>query len=127
MDIDTKAIRNETGLFCLIPRNDGVADVCVHHLCDEIDTLREALAGWQAQSAEQQELVDKLRAVVEPLDRLREAEGNSVEICCPNPEFDGPAQVIVVNADWGGEWWPRRFEGETVAECLKAAEEASDE
>ena len=67
----------------------------------------------------------RVRGVLDPLDRLREPEGASVEILCPNPGDDGPRQAIYVRAPWTS-WRPRRFEGESVAACLAAAEGARE-
>ena len=64
----------------------------------------------------------ELQAIVEPLNRLRANEGASVTINCPNPEGP-PNEAIEVSDDWTGpEWEPKRFEGETLAECFRKAE-----
>lgn len=68
--------------------------------------------------------VERLRTIVDPLNRLREDEGNVVMFICPNPDFNGlPDEAIEVVADWTG-WKPARFTGRTLAECLAAAERA---
>lgn len=56
------------------------------------------------------------------IDLLRDDEGNSVEIMCPNP--DGPPhQAIEVTAIWT-DWQPRRFTGDTLLDALDSAIEA---
>lgn len=55
------------------------------------------------------------------IESLRAAEGSSVLLCCPNPDFDGPAQAIEVCGEWTG-WIEKQFYGETLGECLLAAE-----
>ena len=64
---------------------------------------------------------ERLRGIVDPLNRLREAEGSYVTIAFPNPDFMGPNQIIWVESQ-GSK--PQRFEGDTLAECLSKAEAA---
>lgn len=74
------------------------------------------------------EAAEKASAVLGALNRLREPEGASVTINCPNYDFGGPNESIEVSDDWTGpNWEPKRFTGETLAECLKAAEKAKRE
>lgn len=71
--------------------------------------------------------IERLAAIVDPLNRLREDEGNSVTFICPNPDFNGePDEAIEVSAEWTN-WEPRRFTGQSLAECLKAAEKAREQ
>lgn len=68
----------------------------------------------------------RLQGILEPLDRLRAAEGASVTVFCPNPDQGaepGTEQAIEVCDEWTG-WKMLRFAGETVAEALAAAETA---
>ncbi len=53
------------------------------------------------------------------IDELREEEGNTVTLLCPNPE-GSPAQAVLCDGEWTN-WEPRRFHGETVEECLVKA------
>ena len=65
--------------------------------------------------------VDAEVAVMQLLEQLRENEGASVTITCPNPDFNGqPDQVIEVSDDWTG-WVARRFGGATLLDACKAA------
>ena len=50
---------------------------------------------------------------------LREPEGATVEICCPNPEGP-PNEAVLVVDDWTG-WVEERFTGETLVDALGAA------
>lgn len=70
---------------------------------------------------------EKLLAIVEPLNRLRSDEGSSVEILSDNP--DGPPNCAIrVFGNWNETHWvTKRFDGNTLAECLQAAEAAKAE
>ena len=59
----------------------------------ELAVLREALRTVEREATE------GLRAIIEPLNRLREPEGHSVCIPCANPDFDGPAQTSAWTAN----------------------------
>lgn len=66
--------------------------------------------------------LDRLQAIIDPLNRLREDEGNTVTFLCPNPDFNGlPDEAIEIIADWTN-WVSWRFSGNTLAECLQSAE-----
>ena len=69
----------------------------------------------------------ELTAVVEPLDKLRNSlkgGGAVVEIYGDNcPDLAPPNNAIEVCSDWT-DWKNRRFEGDSLAECLEAAEAA---
>ncbi len=54
------------------------------------------------------------------IEQLRAPEGATVTICCDNPDFGGPGSVVEVCDDWT-DWLPRRFEGDTVLDALRAA------
>jgi len=70
----------------------------------------------------------KANAIIDPLNRLREDEGNSVTILCSNLNFHGSDQAIEVYTQWErGKWYSRRFEGDTLADCLAAAQQAKAE
>lgn len=60
--------------------------------------------------------------VLERINELREGEGNSVEICCSNPDPDDADdhELVNVNADWTN-WTPRAFKGATLIAALDAA------
>lgn len=73
------------------------------------------------------EKVRKLKAIVDPLNRLRESEGAAVTISCPNPNFNGPGETIIVEDDWGDGWVGHTFAAETLGEALAAAEAAKAE
>ena len=63
------------------------------------------------------------------IDVLRQSEGASIEIPCPNPDFDGPAQLVRITSE-STNWQPRTFYGNCLLECLEAAfaeQEARDE
>lgn len=83
------------------------------------------LPGGALIARERRMIEDALRTVA-LIDAIRADEGNSVEIVCPNPDFNGqPDQAIDVRAFWGGkEWGERRFAGDTVLDCLSAAHAA---
>lgn len=63
---------------------------------------------------------DHLCSIVEPLNRLRQDEGNTVLILCDNPDFGGAQSAVEVSADWT-EWKRRRFEADNLAGALQAA------
>lgn len=54
------------------------------------------------------------------IEELRQTEGNLIAIICDNPEFGGPNSILEVIVDFEDDA-PRRFEGETVLACLRAA------
>lgn len=55
------------------------------------------------------------------LNVLRSNEGATIEIVCPNPDFNGqPNEVVDVTDDWT-LWKPRRFGGDTLLDALRAA------
>lgn len=53
---------------------------------------------------------------------LRREEGHSVTILCDNPEGP-PNNAVEVCGDWT-DWQDRRFEGQTLLDALKAADDA---
>lgn len=76
------------------------------------------------------------------IDELREREGWMLEICGDNPDFDnGPNCILNVFGDWVYEqtlktpldlgicrgWRNRRFDGDSLFDCLRAAKEARDQ
>ena len=67
----------------------------------------------------------RVSAILGPLLRLRDNEGASVTILCPNPDDGMYANEIEVCDEWTG-WKPRRFGGDTLAEALEAAEAAKE-
>lgn len=57
-------------------------------------------------------------------EQLRAGEGNSVELFCDNPDFNGqPNCAVEVVGEWT-EWEQRRFTGDTMLEALRAAHTA---
>lgn len=75
----------------------------------------EALQELQQVTAER----DQLRDIVESINALQAGYGASLKILCDN-EDGPPNNAILVNDCWTG-WEDRRFEGNTLAECLAAA------
>ncbi len=77
-----------------------------------------------------QDNINRLAAAMNMINVLRQGEADSVEILCDNPEGD-PNNAIVCNGSWT-KWKPRRFEAETMTDCLiqavdtKKAVEAAD-
>lgn len=68
--------------------------------------------------------LDAARAILAPLDRLREPEGASVTFHHDNPDHNGlPNCCVTVSDDWTG-WEDRDFRADTLAECLATAERA---
>jgi hypothetical protein len=58
---------------------------------------------------------------LELIELLSMDEGASVNILCPNPDFNGqPDRAIEVSADWTG-WHPKRFAANTLLQCLEDA------
>lgn len=59
--------------------------------------------------------------IVRLIDVLRADEGDSVMICCDNPDFNGqPNCAIICNGDWTG-WVDRRFAADTLLDTLSMA------
>ena len=69
---------------------------------------------------------ERLRGIVDPLNRLRAEEGGSVTIYCSTDELCLQNEMVRVVGEWT-EWKARDFEGETLAECLAKAEAAQKE
>jgi hypothetical protein len=63
------------------------------------------------------------KEILDPLESLREPEGASVTIFCPNPDFGGAAQAIEVCDEWT-DYSPKRFEGDSLADALELAAKA---
>lgn len=88
------------------------------------EVLQSWIEGHDQRREEAMVEAERLRAIVEPLDRLRADEGHSVEFHHDNADYNGlPNCCVGVVGDWT-EWKRRLFYGDTVAACLKAAEEA---
>lgn len=68
--------------------------------------------GWPRRAMQSMLLIDELRA----------HEGATVEIACDNPEPETKQDQVWVSVtdDWT-DWEPRRFDGETVLDCLQKA------
>lgn len=61
------------------------------------------------------------------LEQLRAPEGAQVTLICDNPDFGmGPNAGVEIIDDWTA-WKTRRFDGDTVLDCLRAALKASKE
>lgn len=58
--------------------------------------------------------------LLERIDELRAEEGSAVTLLCPNPDFDGPAQIIEVTAAWT-DWEASRIPGETLEDAVMTA------
>lgn len=71
--------------------------------------------------------IERLQAIVKPLDELRADEGSTVLIPCDNPEPSDPTGCYVEVADEWTEWRPRSFAGENLIEALVRAVEAKRE
>lgn len=55
------------------------------------------------------------------IETLTEGEGNSVNVLCPNPDFNGqPNYAIECNGDWTN-WQERRFAHDSQVECFRLA------
>ena len=55
------------------------------------------------------------------IETLTEGEGNSVNVLCPNPDFNGlPNYAIECNGDWT-DWQERRFAHDSQVECFRLA------
>lgn len=69
-------------------------------------------------------VVERLGEERKLLDALRSPEGASVTFCCTNPDTPDnglPAECVVVVDDWTN-WQDREFRGETLLDCMMAAE-----
>ena len=64
--------------------------------------------------------VEWLRAIVEPLNELRDKEVSWVTIPHDNADFGGPCNVVDVSGAWTGGR-ERRFEGDSLADALQSA------
>ncbi len=63
----------------------------------------------------------KAAEVARILGELRQHKGGTITICCTDPEArDQPDAMVIVEASWT-EWQPRRFTGNTLVDCLRAA------
>ena len=52
---------------------------------------------------------------------MTDGEGNSVNVLCPNPDFNGqPAYAIECCGDWTG-WADKRFASDSQVECFRIA------
>lgn len=59
-------------------------------------------------------------AVMALLNELRAGDGDTVTLCCDNPDFEGPDNVVECCADWT-DWKDRRFTGDSLLDALTAA------
>ena len=57
------------------------------------------------------------------IERLRSDEGDSVTLCCDNPDFEGPNNLVMVCGDWTNRV-DRTFEAGTHLDALCAADAA---
>ena len=70
------------------------------------------------------ETVGRYLQIIIDINTLREEEGNTVTLMNDNFDFNGqPNCAIECEGGWTG-WVQRRFTGETIADCLRAAVEA---
>lgn len=85
------------------------------------DELVDSVNFKQTLIDENYRIVTQLRSILSHIDVLRSpaGSGNSVTIFCENDD-PPPNQAIECKGDWT-EWQDRRFEGDTLLDCLKAA------
>ena len=57
---------------------------------------------------------------LEMINELRANEGAEVILYCDNPSFKGCNNAIAICDDWT-DWAEKRYEGETLNECLQKA------
>lgn len=100
-----------------------VADWCRR----ELDTAK------KTGNLETRPFVQNAALIIEALDylaiveALREPEGAEVILLCDNPEFNNkPNNAIEIVDDWT-QWTVRRFEGDTMLDCLRQALRARTE
>lgn len=68
--------------------------------------------------------IQQLRAIVDPLNRLRADDETEVSFWCDKPDDpDAPASIVGIRAEWADQK-AQDFYGETLAEALEAAEKA---
>lgn len=78
------------------------------------NTIRQSIA-------EVIEDLSKAAEIVRLIDELRADEGDSVEILCDNPDFNGqPNCAVVCCGDWTG-WLHKRFAADTLLDTLSMA------
>lgn len=82
-------------------------------LSDGAEDARGEIANLRAEN-------EHLREIVDPLNRLREAEGRIVHILHPNAEFGGPQEMVRVTDYMTG--LDVEATGETLAEALERVE-----
>ena len=68
--------------------------------------------------------VDNSKEFTQLVFDLIQEEGFSVEICNPNPDFDGYNSTIFVTNDFNNSV---QYFGESVIDCLKQAKKDQDE
>ncbi len=71
------------------------------------------------------EEVTRLRAIVDPLNKLRANKGASVLVCCDDPAPDGVGSRIEVTDKWT-DWTPLQFVGANLTETLQTASGIAD-
>lgn len=64
--------------------------------------------------------IEWLRAIVDPIGRLRREDGDSVSIAWDNPDFDGPNNMVTCFGNWCG-FDGRSFHGNSLAHALDRA------
>lgn len=57
---------------------------------------------------------------LEMINELRANEGAELILYCDNPNFKGNNNAIAIIDDWT-DWKEKRYEGETLIECLQKA------
>lgn len=75
---------------------------------------------WLGTCRQAADEIERLRAVVEPLNNLRAEEGAVVTLYCDNPDSEGPGCRVGVYAAWGDKpyWSQQTFEGDNLADAL---------
>lgn len=79
--------------------------------------------GWREIAPKDQDDLAQLIEFQSLLNDLRRDEGDSVTLCCDNPDFGGPNNAIECNGAWT-DWKDRRFEAESLLAAVRVAAHA---
>lgn len=109
--------KHEMPLYADEERADIVGRLCWNSAIDKFAELNKA----SITSVRLAEL-ERAEATLKAIHDLRADEGDSITICCDNPEGP-PNNAIICNA-WWSDYEDMRFEGETLLAALKAALDA---
>ena len=93
-------------------------------LLDDVENANAERDGWKAQVTTADARYgmmrgerDRLAEVVEMIEELRTDEGDVLSIPNPNPDFGGPAHIVLCSWDFN-EDNRQSYSGETLRECL---------